>query len=185
MTEIKEVKETPPVYGILAEFETPEEILAAARQVYRMGYTKTDALTPYPIHGLDEALGMKRSILGYIVFGMGAFGVLAAILLQWYSNEIAYPLVVGGKPFFAIQPFIPVTFEVMVLFAAFAAVLGMLGLNGLPRFYHSSFNYSRILTASHDRYLLVVEKTDPKFHEEETANLLRALGGKHVEVVPE
>jgi hypothetical protein len=178
-------KPTARVFGVMAEFETPDDILAAAQKLREQGYTRTDALTPFPIHGLDEALGMRRSILGYIVAPVGVLGIIAALLLQWYTNDVDYPLAVGGKPFFAIPPSIPVTFELMVLFASFAAVIGMFVLNGLPRFHHPAFNYSGIRGATDDRFLLVIEKTDPLFSQEKAIAFLESVGGKQIEVVTE
>jgi hypothetical protein len=178
-------KSTAKVFGVMAEFETPDDILAAAHKVREQGYTRTDALTPFPIHGWDEALGMRRSILGYIVAPVGVLGIIAALLLQWYTSDVDYPLVVGGKPFFAFEPSIPVTFELMVLFASFAAVIAMFALNGLPRFHHPVFNYSAIRGASDDRFLLVIEKADPLFSQEKASAFLESLGGKQVEVVTE
>ena len=132
------------VYGVVAEFQKPEDLVAAGRSIHHHhGYKKLDALTPFPIHGIDEAIGVPRSILGYIVFGCGLFGLMNAIFMVWYTNGYDYPLVIGGKPLFAWEFSIPPMFELTVLFSAFGAVFGMLALNGLPKFYHPVFASTR------------------------------------------
>jgi hypothetical protein len=172
------------VWGVVAEFERPEMLVEAGRAVHHEhGYKKLDALTPFPIHGIDDAIGVPYSKLGYIVIFGGAFGLINAVLMTWYTGEIDYPLVIGGKPLFAWEFSIPPMFELTVLFSAFAAVFGMLALNGLPRFYHPTFNYSRFRGATDDRYLLVVQAADPKFDIERTPELLHSLGAARVEVV--
>ena len=172
------------VYGVLAEFQKPEDLVAAGRTIHHHhGYKKLDALTPFPIHGIDDAIGVPRSILGYIVFGCGLFGLLNAIFMVWYTNGYDYPLVIGGKPVFAWEFSIPPMFELTVLFSAFGALIGMLALNGLPRFYHPVFASTGIERATDDRYLLVVEASDAKFDIEETPKLLSELGAVRTEVV--
>ncbi len=170
-------------YGIVADFATPEALLTAIRGVREHGYSKLDACTPFPIHGIDDALGEKPSRLGFLVIGGGIAGFLAAVLMQWWTGAVDYPLVIGGKPLFAFEPSIPIMFELTVLFAAFAAVFGMFALNGLPRFYHPVFNYSRISGATNDRFLLVIDAADPQFRGEATGELLRSLGSEHTEVI--
>lgn len=179
-----DVKQTS-IYGVIAEFETDQQLLEAARAVRQKGYTFVDALTPFPIPGIDEVLGLKRSNLGYISLVTGIVGALTGLGVQWYTNGMAWPIVVHGKPFFALESSIPVTFELMVLFSAFGTLFGMLAMNRLPQLYHPVFNYSRIERASDDRFLLVIESKDPLFDPIQTAELLRSLGGKNVEVVPE
>jgi hypothetical protein len=169
------------VHGVIGEFGTPEALLAAIRVVRARGFEKLDALTPFPIHGIDEALGEPRSKLGYIAAAMGFAGAAAALLLQWWTGAKAYPLVIGGKPLFAFEASIPITFELAVLAASFGAVLGMLALNGLPRLYHPVFNYRRIHTASDDRFLLVIENCDAG----EARQVLESLGAANVETILE
>lgn len=184
---------TPPaassdkaVYGVVAEFERPEDLVAAGHRIHHdHGYKKLDALTPFPIHGIDDAIGVPRSILGYIVFAMGAFGLLNAIFMVWYTNGYDYPLVIGGKPLFAWEFSIPPMFELTILFSAFGAVFGMFALNGLPKFYHPVFKMKGIERATDDRYLLVVEASDPNFDIEGTPRLLSELGAMRTEVVSE
>jgi len=173
---------TKTVRGALGDFATPEALLEAVRGLRSRGYTKLDALTPFPIHGMDQALGEKPSRLGYLVAAGGLTGACAALLLQWWTGAVDYPLVVGGKPFFAFEFSVPITFELTVLIAAFAAVLGMLAFNGLPRLYHPVMNASRFKGATNDRFLLVVDAQDPLFDPERTPALLGSLGSEHTEV---
>ena len=164
------------VYGVVAEFDRPEDLVAAGHRIHHdHGYKKLDALSPFPIHGIDDAIGVPRSILGYIVFGGGLFGLVNAIFMVWYTNGYDYPLVIGGKPLFAWEFSIPPMFELTVLFSAFARVFGMLALNGLPRSITrlSDAGFER---ATDDRFLLVVEASDPKFDIERTPRLLNELG---------
>jgi hypothetical protein len=168
------------VYGAVAEFDSPENLLAAIRGVRERGYSKLDAFTPFPVHGIDEALGAPRSPLGWIVLAAAA-----ALLLIWWTGAVNYPLVVAGKPLFAFEFSIPITFELAVLFAAFGAVVGMFLFNGLPRLYHPVFQHSRFERATDDRFLLAVESDSVDFDAARAADVLRALGGKHVEVIAE
>ncbi len=171
------------VYGVIGEFESPEALLDAVRAARSRGFEKLDALTPFPVHGMDEALGEPRSKLGYFVVALGVLGAVAALLLQWWTGVKSYPLVIGGKPLFAFEFSIPITFEMTVLAASFGAVLGMLALNGLPRLYHPVFNYTRIHAASDNRFLLVVESPGAAFRAEEAREALESLGASNVEVV--
>ena len=171
------------VYAAIAEFESGHELLAAVKEVRRRGYTALDTMTPYPVHGMDEAIGLKHSRLGWLVLALGAIGAGSGLLMQWWMGAVDYGLNIGGKPLFAIEFAVPVTFEMLVLFAAFACVFGMLAWNGLPKLHHPAFNYSRFEGASNDRFLLVVEKEDPLFDAEASVEMLRELGGNHVELV--
>ncbi len=172
------------MWGVVAEFEDEEQLLKAGRAMHHQhGYTKLDAMTPFPVHGIEAALGMPRSILGFIVICVGLTGTITAILLQWWTGAVDYPLVIAGKPLFAFEFAMPIMFELSVLFSAFACVFGMLLLNGLPRLYHPTMNFSRIQRATDDGFLLVVEKSDPKFSAVETRNLLISLGATSAEVV--
>jgi Protein of unknown function (DUF3341) len=172
------------VYGVVAEFERPEDLVAAGHRIHHdYGYKKIDALTPFPVHGIDDAIGVPRSILGYIVFALGLFGFVNAIFMIWYTNGYDYPLVIGGKPVFAWEFSIPPMFELTILFSAFGAVFGMLALNGLPKFYHPVFAMKGVERATDDRFLLVIEAADPKFDIEGTPRLLEDLGAMRTEVV--
>ncbi|MEO8129686.1 MAG: DUF3341 domain-containing protein [Bryobacteraceae bacterium] len=172
------------IYGVVAEFDVPEKLVAAGRKIHHdHGYTKLDALSPFPVHGIDDAIGIPRSILGYMVFCTGAVGFLGAIALIYYAGAISYRLVIGGKPFFAFEPSIPIIFECTVLLSAFMAVFGMFGLNKLPQFYHPTMNYAGFPGVTNDRFLLVVQATDPKFDIVDTQRLLESLGAKKTELV--
>jgi hypothetical protein len=172
------------LFGVMAEFEDEEALLKAGEAMHhKHGYTKLDALTPFPVHGIEAALGHSRSILGYIVICVGLTGTLTAILLQWWTGAVDYPLVIAGKPLFAFEFAMPIMFELSVLFSAFTCVFGMLALNGLPKFFHPTMNCSKFARASDDGFLLLVEKSDPKFSPVETRELLLSLGATSAEVV--
>lgn len=173
------------VFAVVAEFGSPDELLSAAGAMRERGYTRMDACTPFPVHGIDEALGIRRSPLGWFVLVGGLTGAALALLLQWWTGAVDYPLVIGGKPLFAFEPSIPITFELAVLLAAFTAVGGMLALNKLPQLYHPLFEYDGFRGVTDDRFLLAVEAADPKFHIEETPELLRGLGADATAAVRE
>ncbi len=173
------------LHGVAAEFDTPEELLNAVRAMREHGYTRMDAYTPYPVHGLDKALGLSRSRLGYLVFAAGIAGAASALLLQWWTGAVDYPLVIGGKPFFAFEFSIPITFELTVLFASFAAVLGMLAANGLPRLAHPVFQAEGFRRVTDDAFLLVIESDDPGFDAAACERRLTAIGPRSIEVVKE
>jgi hypothetical protein len=171
------------VFGVIGEFEDPHELVHAGRKIKDMGYTKLDAMSPFPVHGIDDAIGVPYSKLGWIVICIGLCGTATALGLIWYVGAVNYPLVIGGKPLFDFTFSIPVTFELTVLFSSFAAVIGMLALNGLPRLYHPSMNYRSAHRATDDRFLLVIEANDPKFDAQKSAEHLRSVGALNVEVV--
>ncbi len=185
------------LYAAMAEFEDAPQLVAAGEKVRKAGYTKLDALTPFPVHGIDDALGIPKSYLGWIVICIAFCGTFSAFLLMWYTGaydgkqlpycEIiglcSYPQVIGGKPLFHWVFGLPILFELSILFAAFASVIGMFVINGLPRMHHPTFNYSGIHRATDDRFMLIVEATDPKFKAEETLALLRSCGAVHAELV--
>jgi hypothetical protein len=162
-------------YGLMAEFHDANALVAATRRVRGEGYRRVDAYTPFPIEELAEALEFRDRRLPALVLAGGCAGALAGFGLQYWINVINYPLIAGGKPFLSWPNFIPVTFEMTILFAAFAAVFGMLGLNGLPQPYHPVFNVPNFALASRDRFFLVVEATDPKFDARATRALLSSL----------
>ena len=167
--------------GLLAEFQTPEDLVAAAEQVREEGYRRIDAFAPFPVHGLDEALAIRPTILPWVVLGAGLTGVVAALAGQWWTNTIDYPFVVSGKPLFSLPANIPVTFEVIILFSAFTAFFGMLALNGLPRFVQPVFKSERFRRATADRFFLLIEAADPRFVLEKTRRMLDTAGAAHVE----
>jgi hypothetical protein len=172
-----------PIYGLLAEFEDPNALVAAAYRAHYEGYRKMDAYSPFPIEELHEALGSHRSLLPLIVLIGGSIGCLSGYLLQYWANSIAYPLNIAGKPFNSWPMFIPVTFEMTILLAATSAVLGMLALNGLPMPYHPVFNVPRFALASRNRFFLCIEARDPSFDLEKTREFLEALGSREVNTV--
>ncbi|REJ79406.1 MAG: DUF3341 domain-containing protein [Acidobacteria bacterium] len=173
------------IYGLMAEFDTTTEIVAAAEKVRDAGYTKTDAYSPFPIHEMDEALGIKRSILSYLVFGGGITGLLLGLALQYYTHVIDYPIIVGGRPHFSLPAFVPPAYELTILLASFTAVFGMLLLNGLPKPYHPVFNVPRFNLASREKFFLVIESADPKFDFPETKDFMESLGAQEVFIVDE
>ncbi len=168
------------IYGLMAEFDTPSQLVAAAHQVRRAGYTRTDAFSPFPLHDIDEALGVRRSILPFLVFGGGVAGLLTGLALQIFVHYIDYPIIVGGRPYISLPSFIPPTFELTILFASFTAVFGMILLNGLPQPYHPVFNVPRFALATREKFFLVIERADPKFDYEETKSFMQRLGGQEV-----
>jgi len=173
------------IYGLMAEFENPNDLVAAARQAREAGYVKLDAYTPYPIEALAEALDIHDRRLPAVVLGGGILGGLFGYALCYWTSVVAYPLNIGGKPFHSAPAFIVPTFETTILFAAFAAVLGMLGLNGLPMPYHPVFNTPRFALASRDRFFLCIEARDPKFDRDETWAFLTRLAPRVVMDVEE
>lgn len=171
------------VYGLLAEFPDPGALLHAAEAVREEGYSHFDTHSPFPIHGMDDAMGLGNSKVGYFTFLGGVTGLVTATLLQWWTAAVDYPLNISGKPFFAVEPSVPIMFELTVLFAAFGAVGGMLALNGLPRPYNPLFYSERFEGASDDRFFLHIAASDDQFDAEETARTLRSIGALHIELV--
>ncbi len=171
------------VVGVLAEFTTEGAIKAAAAEVRDAGYRRWDTHTPYPVHGLEKAMGLRASQLPWLVLAAAFAGCLLAVWMQWWMNARDYPIMVSGKPLWSIPATIPVTFELTVLFSAFGAFLGMLALNGLPRFFHFVFLSERFRRATRDRYFISIDARDPTFSPRETAAFLRGLGASNVELV--
>jgi hypothetical protein len=166
---------TPVLHGVLAEFDDPTALVEAARRAREAGFTRLDAFSPYPIEALNEALRLPRTRLPWIVFFGGLTGTVAGYGLQYWSSVIAYPLNIGGRPFHSMPSFIVPAYETTILFAAFAAVIGMILLNGLPRPYHPVFNVPQFAAASSDRFFLLIEARDPRFDQGATRRFLSEL----------
>lgn len=177
------VKKRPAL--LLAQFESTADVLHAAEKVRDAGYTVWDTHSPFPIHGMDRAMGLKDSFLGMIVFLGGAAGITTAVTMIWWMNGVDYPIVVGGKPPFALPSSVPIMFELMVLFASLTAVFAMFGINKLPRHHHPLFESDRFRAASNDKFFISVEAEDPKFDVERTKSFLEQLHPTAVELVEE
>jgi hypothetical protein len=171
------------IYGLLAEFEDPTSLVAAASHAYQQGYRRMDAYSPFPIEELHEALGNHHSRLPLIVLIGGLVGCVGGYLLQYWTAAVAYPLNISGKPLHSWPAFVPITFETTILVAALSAVLGMLALNGLPQPYHPVFNVPRFALASSSRFFLCIESTDPQFRLDDTRRFLETLNPCEVTVV--
>lgn len=172
-----------PVWGVMAEFDDVVNAYQAAEKMRDAGFTRWDLHAPFPIHGVEFAMGMKRTILPMVVFGGAMTGIACAIALQFWTTAVDYPLVVQGKPYDAWEPFTMIIFELGVLLAAFASLFGMLALNGLPRWHHPLFSKDRFLDVTDDKFFIVVEAADPNFNPEQTSRFLRGIGASSVELV--
>ena len=171
-----------PIYGALAAYDSPEALLRAAHRVREAGYTHTDALTPFPVHGLVEALGVRKSRMAALVFAGAVAGFATGLGLQYWVSAVAYPHIVSGRPYFSWPNFIPVIFECTVLFAGLTAFIGMLVRNNLPRPHHPVFSSRLAEDATTSRFVLVVEASDPRFDAAATPELLKRTGADEVEV---
>jgi hypothetical protein len=178
------MKSDTPIYGLMAEFLTAGEVLDATRRARQAGYRDMDAYTPQPVEGLAVELGMRRTRLPFVVLMGGLVGAGVGFSMQYYSMAIDYTFNVGGRPYNSWPVFIPITFELLVLVGAFAAFLGMMFLNGLPRPHHPVFNVPQFARSSQDRYFLCIEATDPSFDRQTTAEFLATLNphGQVIEV---
>lgn len=185
------------LFGLIAEFETPGAVMAAAEKVRAEGYKWWDVCTPFPVHGMDKAMGIKPTFLPVMVFAGGAAGTTAAFLLQTFTNSFGfsiwmpfqwvtgYPFLVSGKPLISLPAFIPVMFELTILFAALTAVFGMFLLNGLPRLYHPLFRSTRFARVTNDKFFVVIEARDPRFLRGKTEAFLKSLNPTAVEAIEE
>jgi hypothetical protein len=172
-------------YGIVAEFDTPAATLHAAEKVRDAGFKRWDVYTPFPVHGMDAAMGMGNSPVGWFTFIAGATGFFGGLLMIWYMNSLDYGIPIGGKPMFSPIYAFPVAYECTILLGAFGSLGGMLILNRLPRLYHPLLKYGRFSKVTHDKFFVVIECDDPKYAEGETRKLLEGAGSKHIEVVEE
>jgi len=174
-----------PLYGLMAEFDSPETLVEAARHAFARGYRRMDGYSPFPVDGLAEALGVKSSPVPLIVLIGGILGCLGGFFLQYWAAVVDYPINIGGRPLNSWPAFIPVTFEVTILFAALAAVFGVLALNGLPMPYHPVFNVERFELASRNRFFLCIEAADPKFDLTSVKSFFESVGAQGIyEVEP-
>jgi Alternative complex III, ActD subunit len=173
----------PLVYGMMAEFDTPEALVSATRETTAKGFRKVDAYSPFPIEELTAALRMKPTKLPLFVLCMGIFGCSAGFFMQWFASTIHYPINIGGRPLNSWPAFIPITFEMTILFAALGAVVGMMFRNGLPRPYHPVFNVKRFELASQDKFFLCIEAADELFNRDETERFLKSLNPTEITLV--
>jgi len=185
MQSSESAREEAALYGYLIEFDKVDELLAAAAKVRDAGFTRWDAHTPFVIHGLDAAMGVKKTVLPYIVFLAGLTGAAAGILLQWFTNAFDYPFLISGKPLFSLPANIPVAFETTILFAAISALVGMFALNGLPQLFHPLFRNRSFKRATDDRFFISIEAADPLFDATTTRRLLESISDQPVEKIEE
>jgi hypothetical protein len=174
----------PNVYGLIAEFDNPDDLLRATQDAHGRGYRQMEAYTPFPIEGLAEALGFHKNRMAAIVFLGGLAGGIGGYFMQWYSAVISFPIDVGGRPLHSWPSFIPITFEMTVLGASLAAVFGLLGLNGLPRPHHPVFNVPSFVLATRNRFFLCLQSRDPLFDSETARRFLEEQHPKSISVVP-
>jgi hypothetical protein len=173
------------MYGLMAEFDTPEALLSATKRAFQAGFRKMDAYAPFPVEGLAEALGSENTRVPLIVFIGGLIGCIGGFYLQYWISTVDYPVIIGGRPLNSWPSFIPVTFELTVLIAALSAFFGLLALNRMPMPYHPVFNVDRFELASRNRFFLCIEADDPNFNATETKRFLDGLGSEAVyEVEP-
>jgi hypothetical protein len=176
--------ENGPVYGLMAEFDSAQELVAAANKAYAEGYKKMDAYSPSPVEGLAEAIGFHKNRVSLVVLIGGLIGLISAYSLQYWVATITYPTNVGGRPYHSWPSFIIVTFELTILFGGLSAVIGMLALNGLPLPYHPVFNVPEFAKASDNKFFLVVESSDPNYDAARTRNFLSGLRPRMITEVP-
>jgi hypothetical protein len=175
---------TTPIYGIMAEFDSATDLVAAARKTHEAGYRKIDAYSPFPVEELAEAIGFHKNRVPLVTLIGAIIGGLSGYLMQYWIAAVDYPVNVGGRPFHSWPSFIVVTFEMTILFGGIFAVLGMLALNGLPMPYHPVFNVPRFAMATKDRFFLIVFSTDPKYSPTGTRQFLEGLGPRSISEVP-
>lgn len=175
----------PVLAGLLAEFEDVDGVIHAATIVREAGFSRWDVHSPFPIHGIDQAMGIRPTILPWLVLFAGLCGMTTGLVLQWYANVWNYPFLISGKPLLSFPAWVPVCFELTILFSALTAVFGMLGLNRLPHLYNPLFKSARFRRATNDRFFVVIDATDPEFEREKTEKMLTDAGATAVEWVEE
>ena len=172
-------------YGMLAEFDTPADLMHAAEKIRDAGFRRWDVFSPYPIHGMNQAMGLKNSKVGWFGFCGGVTGYTTGMIMIWWMNAVDYPIVVGGKPMFSPYFAFPPSYELTILLTAFGSIFGMMFLNRLPRLHHPLLKHKRFARATHDGFFLVIETNDVKYSESETRKLLETTASKHIEVIEE
>jgi len=171
------------VYGLMAEFDSPGAVLRAAEKVRGAGYRRWDVFTPFPVHGLDQVMGYRNSLVGWVSLALGAGAFMSVVGLLWYANAFDYPLIVGGKPMFSPpMTFVP-AYILMIMGAAVGALVGMLGINQLPRLHHPLLAKKRFEFATRDKFIIVIGANDPQFSASATLKLLGDIGGSNIETV--
>lgn len=173
------------LYGILAEFKNPKELTDVAKTMVKSGFSKFDTFSPFPIHGMDKAMNLEKSKLGWIVLGHALIGFTGAIAMMYYMAAIDYPMNISGKPFFNAPAWVPITFELTVLLSSFGAVFGMFFLNGLPKLHNPLFNVKRFKKATDDGFFACIEADDKLFEAEKVKKLFEEAGATHIEEVYE
>jgi hypothetical protein len=167
--------------GLMAEFDSVDAVYVAAQHVRAEGYLRWDVHAPFPIHGIDAAMGVRPTILPWLVLGGGIFGLIGGIVLQWWTNAHDYQFLISGKPLWSLPANIPIIFECTVLVAALTAVFGMLGLNRLPQLYNPLLKSERFRRVTNDRFFIVIDASDPEFEEADTTKMFKELGAISVE----
>ncbi|HET8864366.1 MAG TPA: DUF3341 domain-containing protein [Gracilimonas sp.] len=173
------------LYGIVAEFKTPKQLIDIAKKMVESGYNNFDTFSPFPIHGMDKAMKLKKSKLGWIVLICGLIGFTGAIAMMYYMAVVDYPMNISGKPFFNAPAWVPITFELTVLLSSFGAVFGMFYLNGLPKLNNPLFNVERFKKVTDDKFFACIEADDDKFEADEVKKLFKEAGATHIEEVYE
>ena len=170
-------------YGLIATFEKTPDLYRAAEQVRDAGYRNWDCITPFPVHGLDKAMGLRRSIVPRISLAGGITGFITGMTMIWWTGAVDYPIIVGGKPLFSPMFAFPVSYELTILFTAFATIIGMFVVNGLPMHYHPVLKYDHIRRGMDDTFFIVIEARDPRYHLANTKALLEQAGGTNVQEI--
>ena len=170
-------------FAIMAEFDKPADVMHAAEKVRDAGFRRWDVHTPFPIHGMDDAMGLKQSKVGWFTFVGGVTGLTTGMTMIWYMNGFDYAIVVGGKPLFSPLFAFPVSYELTILLGAFGTLFGMLFHNRLPKLYHPLLKARRFASVTHDKFFIAIETSDPKYSATETRKLLESAGSKHIEMV--
>ena len=178
-------KKAENAHAMLAQFDTPADFLRAAEKVRDAGYRDWDTYSPFPVHGMDAAMGLSNSRVGWFCFFGGLTGFTLGMLIIWYMNAYDYPIVVGGKPLFSPIFSFPVAYELTILLGAFGALGGMLVLNRLPRLHHPLLQHERFAAVTHDKLFIVIECGDPSYSPTKTRSLLEKIGGQNIELVEE